>query len=83
MLEWLVLAWTADAGIGIETPAGGAGGWGMAGMAGAGVALRWPGDESRLGLGLTLRWLVLALLLRRLGLGWLGDGWDSWGWGWH
>ena len=78
MLEWLVLAWTADAGIGIETPAGGAGGWGTAGMAGVGVALRRPGDRSQL--GLALRRLALALLLRRLGLGRLGDAWDAWGW---
>ena len=78
MLERLVLAWTADAGIGIEMLAEGAGGWGMAGMAGTGMALRRLGDGSQLGLGLALRWLALALLLRRLvGIGMVG-GWLGW-----
>ena len=52
--------WTADAGVGIET-AGGACGWGMAGTAGAGVALR------RLRLGLGWNGLRLGLVLRRVG----------------
>ena len=80
-LEWLMLM--ADTDVGIETPAGGAGSWGTAGMAGIGMALRWLGDRSWLGLGLALRRLALVLLLRWLGLGRLGDGWDGWRWGWH
>ena len=46
----------ADAGVGIEM-AGGACGWGMAGTAGAGVALQWLG----LGLGWNGLWLGLVL----------------------
>ena len=52
--------WTADAGVGIET-AGSACGWGTAGTAGAGVALR----QLRLGLGWNSLWL--GLVLRQVG----------------
>ena len=55
----------ADAGVGIETLAGGAGSWGMAGTAGAGMALRQPGNGSQLGLGLGWNILQLGLVLRQ------------------